>query len=362
MRKQPKSIVVTGGGTAGHLFPAIALGEELAQRGYSLHLITDIRCEKYLTKDLKLTSHILNFRLSMRGLYNMVKSLIGLLIVTLQSLMILVRTKPCAIIGFGGYPTFPPLLMGILLRIPIVIYEQNCFIGRTNRFFLRFASKIALAYEETKNCDKLGDGKKLIIGNILRTSIKQKRIVHDFSHEVFRIFIFGGSQSAKAFSSLIPEAMKALMQLNPKLKIAITQQALTENQKDIAKVYDKLKIPYQLSEFFHDMEQQYASHELVISRAGASTISELSYVGMPAIFIPLPTSAENHQYYNAKAMEDRGAGWCYEQSKISPKQLAEKILVLAQDRDILRRVSLVLLSSKSDGSKVLADKIEAIIG
>jgi UDP-N-acetylglucosamine--N-acetylmuramyl-(pentapeptide) pyrophosphoryl-undecaprenol N-acetylglucosamine transferase len=110
------------------------------------------------------------------------------------------------------------------------------------------------------------------------------------------------------------------------------------------------------------MEQQYANHELVISRSGASTISELSYVGMPAIFIPLPNSAENHQYYNAKAMENRGAGWCYEQSKISPKQLAEKILVLAQDRDMLKQASLVLLSSKGDGSKVLADKIEEIIG
>ncbi len=356
------NIVVTGGGTAGHLFPAIALAEELTKRGYSLHLITDIRCAKYLTDDLKLIPHVLNFRLPAGGIYNKIKFLISLLIATYQSLSILVRSKPSAIIGFGGYPTFPPLLVSILLRIPIIIYEQNCFIGKTNRFFLKFARKIALTYEETKNGDLLPGSKKLVIGNILRTSIKQQKINHDFNHDVFRIFIFGGSQSAKIFSQLIPETMKILVKLNPTLKIAITQQAVNEEHDNIAKVYNKLKIPYKLAEFFYDMEKQYANHELVISRAGASTIAELSYVGMPAIFIPLPTAAENHQYYNAKAMENRGAGWCYEQNKISPAKLAEKILALAEDRDILRRASFVLLGSKSDGSKVLASEIEEIIG
>lgn len=362
MKRNIKSIAVAAGGTAGHLFPAIALGEELVERGYSLHLITDIRCEKYLTKDLTLTPHVLNFKLSPGGIYNKVKYLTRLIIVTLESLLILVRIKPCAIIGFGGYPTFPPLLISVILRIPIIIYEQNCFIGKTNRFFLKFASKVALSYEETKNCDELDDGKKLIVGNILRKSIKQKRINHHFNHDVFRIFIFGGSQSAKVFSILLPEAIKVLMRLNPELKIAITQQALQEDQNNIARVYNQLKIPYKLAEFFYDMENQYANHELVISRAGASTISELSYIGVPAIFIPLPTSAENHQYYNAKAIESRGAGWCYEQNKISPKELAEKILVLAENRDMLRMASIALLNSKSEGSKVLSSKIEEIIG
>ena len=361
MKKNIKSIVVAAGGTAGHLFPAIALGEELVKRGYSLHLITDIRCKKYLTQDLKFTAHVLNFKLLPRGIYNKIKYLTRLIIVTLESLLILVRIKPSAIIGFGGYPTFPPLLVSVVLRIPIIIYEQNCFIGKTNRFFLKFASKVALSYEETKNCDALDDNKKLIVGNILRTSIKRKRIDHNFNHDVFRIFIFGGSQSAKIFSTLLPEAIKVLMRLNPELKIAITQQALQEDQNNIAEVYTQLKIPHKLAEFFHDMDNQYANHELVISRAGASTISELSYIGMPAIFIPLPASSENHQYYNAKALENKGAGWCYEQNKISPKELAERILVRAENRDMLRRTSSALLSSKSDGSKVLASKIEEII-
>jgi UDP-N-acetylglucosamine--N-acetylmuramyl-(pentapeptide) pyrophosphoryl-undecaprenol N-acetylglucosamine transferase len=356
-----KKIIVAGGGTAGHLFPAIALGEELTKRGYQLHLITDIRCKKYLTPNITLTSHILNFRLPPRGLLNKLKFIISLLLVILKSLLLLVKIKPSAIIGFGGYPTFPPLLVAILLNIPIIIYEQNCFIGKANRFFLRFAKKIALAYQETKNCDNINPDKIVMIGNIIRTSIKSLNVKNNFNNDIFRIFVFGGSQSAKIFSNLIPQIIKILLQLDPNIKLHITQQAPLEDHYFIAKTYDELNISYKLGDFFDDMDQQYQNHQLVISRAGASTIAELSYIGFPAIFIPLPSASENHQFYNAKALEDSGAGWCFEQDKISPEKLADKILLLIKNRDILVRASYELLKRKNDGSKILSDTIEAVI-
>ncbi|WP_341755851.1 undecaprenyldiphospho-muramoylpentapeptide beta-N-acetylglucosaminyltransferase [Candidatus Tisiphia endosymbiont of Ptychoptera albimana] len=356
-----KNIIVAGGGTAGHLFPAIALGEELMKRGYELHLITDVRCQKYLTEDLKLIPHIINFRLAPKGLINRFKLLISLLFVTFKMLLLLVRIKPYAIIGFGGYPTVPPLLAAVFLRIPIIVYEQNCFIGKANRFFLKYARKVALTYDETKNYNILDKSKKLVIGNIVRENVKNLKVRENFNNDTFRIFIFGGSQGAKIFSTLVPEAIQILVQSNPDIKLHITQQAPLEDHDNIVKIYSELNIPHKVSDFFYDMDQQYASQELVISRAGASTISELSYIGLPAIFIPLPAAAENHQFYNAKALEDSGAGWCFEQNKITPKKLADKLLVLVKNRDILKKTSIELLKRKNDGSKVLADAVEEII-
>ncbi|MDR0296390.1 MAG: undecaprenyldiphospho-muramoylpentapeptide beta-N-acetylglucosaminyltransferase [Rickettsia sp.] len=356
-----KNIIVVGGGTAGHLFPAIALGEELIKRGYKLHLITDIRCQKYLTEDLKLILHIINFRSPAKGLFNKFKLLFSLLFVTFKMLLLLVQVKPYVIIGFGGYLTVPPLIAAVLLRIPIVIYEQNCFIGKANRFFLRCARKVALTYEETKNCNIVDNDKKLVIGNIVRENVKNLKVRDNFGNDTFRIFIFGGSQGAKIFSTLVPEAIKVLVQSNPDVKLHITQQAPLEDLDNIAKIYSELNIPHKVSDFFYDMEQQYASQELVISRAGASTISELSYIGLPAIFIPLPFATENHQFYNAKALEDSGAGWCFEQNKITAKKLADKLLVLVQNRDILGWASRELLKRKNDGSRILADTVEEII-
>lgn len=356
-----KNIIVAGGGTAGHLFPAIALGEELMKRGYELQLITDVRCQKYLTEDLKLIPHIINFRLPPKGLINRFKLLISLLFVTFKMLLLLVKIKPCVIIGFGGYPTFPPLLAAVFLRIPIIVYEQNCFIGKANRFFLKYARKVALTYDETKNYNILDKSKKLVIGNIVRENVKNLKVRENFNNDTFRIFIFGGSQGAKVFSTLIPEAIQILVQSNPDIKLHITQQAPLEDHDNIAKIYAQLKIPYKLADFFYDMDQQYVSQELVISRAGASTISELSYIGLPAIFIPLPSASENHQFYNAKALEDSGAGWCFEQSTITAEKLADKILVLVKNRDILKKTSIELLKRKNDGIKVLADAVEEII-
>jgi UDP-N-acetylglucosamine--N-acetylmuramyl-(pentapeptide) pyrophosphoryl-undecaprenol N-acetylglucosamine transferase len=365
-KKSMKTIIVTGGGTGGHLFPAIALGEELMRKGYKVHLITDNRCQKYLTEDLTIISHLINFKLpANKGILSKIKLLMAILLAVYQSIILLVKIKPHAIIGFGGYPTFPPMLAAVLLNIPIIIYEQNCFIGKSNRFFLRFASKIALTYPETKNINIIDSKKILVVGSIVRTNVKNLKVKDHFNNEIFRIFIFGGSQGARILSSLLPEAIRILVVSYPEVKLHITQQASLEEQVNIAEIYDKLKITYKitykLAEFFHDMDQQYENHELVISRAGASTIAELSYVGLPAIFIPLPSSSENHQFYNAKALDDQGAGWCFEQNKISPKILADKILVLIKSRDILQKASSKLLTRKSDGSLILLSAVEKII-
>ncbi|KAJ6644947.1 UDP-N-acetylglucosamine--N-acetylmuramyl-(pentapeptide) pyrophosphoryl-undecaprenol N-acetylglucosamine transferase [Pseudolycoriella hygida] len=357
-----KKIVVTGGGTAGHLFPAITLGNELIKRGYELHLITDIRCQKYITNDLKLIPHIINVRLFSKGSINKLRLFISLLGPIFKLILLFARIKPSVIIGFGGYPTFTPLLAALFLRIPMIVYEQNCFLGKTNRFFLKYLKMLVLTYKETKNCSEIDNSKKIIIGSIVRENIKILKEKGDFNNDPFRILIFGGSQGAKIFSTLIPESVKLLMSLDPSINnFHITQQAALEDHATIEKVYKELKISYQLGDFFYDMENQYANHELVISRAGASTIAELSYIGLPAIFIPLPSAADNHQFYNANSLAESGAGWCFEQREVTPKKLAEKLLVLIKNRDILKQASSKLLQRKNDGGEVLASLVEKII-
>ena len=356
-----KKIVVSGGGTGGHLFPAIALGEELLTRNYEVHLITDSRCEKYLGKDLNLISHILNFKINSKNIITRLYFTISVLIVTIESLLILYRLKPEIIIGFGGYPSFPTMLAALLLRLPIIIHEQNCFMGKTNKFFAKFAVKIALSYKETKNIADIYKNKVIVTGNIIRGNIKDIDIKNDFNSSIFKIFIFGGSQGAKVFSTLIPQSIKELMKLKPEVQLQITQQAVLADHLAISEIYSELGVPYQLSEFFHNMGDLYKRQDLVISRSGASTIAELTALGLPAIFIPYPYAADNHQFYNAKTLEDNNEGWCFEQSKITPILLANKILELINNRDALKQVSSNLLKRKNDGGKILADTVEKII-
>jgi len=356
-----KSIIVVGGGTGGHLFPAIATGEELVKKGYKVHLITDPRCKKYLTDNLTLTAHIIDLKTPGKGGLSKIYFIISLLIAIFKAMILIRSIKPKVIIGFGGYPAFPPLISSILLRIPIIIHEQNCFLGKVNKFFLRFATKVALSYKEIKNLNFLDKEKIVFTGNIVRENIKNLPIKNDFNNTPFRIFIFGGSQGAKIFTDIIPNSIKLLLQAHPNIKLYITQQARYEDHKQIAEIYSDLNVPHKLSEFFHDMAEQYQKQELIIARAGASTIGEITYAAIPTIFIPLPSAAQNHQFYNAKAIEESGGGWCFEQNKISTAELAAKIFILITNRDLLLQASRNLLKRKSDGAQLLADMVDKMV-
>jgi len=353
-----KTILLAAGGTGGHLFPALALAEELKQFKTTIHLVTDIRCKKYLTKNLPVTTHIIDIHLKMSGMLSKIKSILQLLLACIKALFLIKKINPDVIVGFGGYPSFPPMFAAKLLNIPIIIQEQNCFLGKSNRFFTKSAKIIALSYENKKNIDPEHRSKTLVIGDILRRSIKDLSKKTNFNaKKTFHIFVVGGSQGAKIFSTLIPNVLKKLRESNPDIKISITQQVANIEKEKLAELYESLNLEYELSDFFHNISEIYDKSQLVISRAGASTIAELSYIGLPAIFIPLPHAMENHQYFNAKSIADGGGGWCYKQSNISPEILAHKINELISDRTLLIKASAKLLNRKTDGAKYFADTI-----
>jgi UDP-N-acetylglucosamine--N-acetylmuramyl-(pentapeptide) pyrophosphoryl-undecaprenol N-acetylglucosamine transferase len=356
MKKQRK-ILLAAGGTGGHLFPAIAIAEELAKRKISAHLITDQRCAKYLTPDLPVEAHIINIHMKMSGLIAKIKSLAALILACFHAIILLHKIRPNLVIGFGGYPSFPSLLAAILLGIPIVIHEQNCFFGKSNRIFARFAKLIALSYKETKNINPKFKSKIIFTGDIVRSKIYNLPPKKSFSGKNFHLFIVGGSQGAQIFSKLVPNAIKKLKKLNPKLNISITQQTSKADQASVSQIYAKLGIKHELAEFFHNMPEIYKKSQLVIARSGASTIGELTSIGLPAIFVPFPYAAEDHQYFNAKALADNGASWCYRQEEISDSILSEKIHELTTNKKLLEQASIALIARKNNGAEYLVDTV-----
>lgn len=356
-----KKIVIAAGGTGGHFFPAVAVGEELKKRGLNVSLITDLRCRKYLTDDMNLTAYVVDLYISKQNIFKIIKSGLLLISATIKAFKLLCKIKPELIIGFGGYPSFSPMAAAVLLGIPIVIHEQNSFIGKSNRFFAKFAKKIALSYKETANIDNKFLSKVIYTGDIIRDNIKSLKTKSKFANDQFRMFVFGGSQSAQIFSILIPETIKLLKEKHPEISIKVTQQALKSDQEALAKIYNVLDIDYEISEFFYQIDKIYANSDLVIARAGASTIAELTYIGLPAIFIPYPFASENHQLHNAQALEAAGASWCFPQNHVTPQILADKIIELVMDRKKLQIASKNLLTRRTDGTKILADTVEKII-
>ena len=354
-----KKIVLNAGGTGGHFFPAIALGEELAKRGYIIYLITDKRCEKYLTEDIRFTLKIIDIRIKSGGIQGKLIALVKILFSTLKALIYLTKIRPHIMISFGGYPTIPGSGASLLLNIPIIIHEQNSFLGKTNKFFSKFAKAVALSYTETKLKDTSLNS--VITGNIVRANIKNLMAKNNFNNPTFRILVIGGSQSAKIFSKLVPEAVRELLKLDPTIKLQITQQAAINDHEAISVIYDDIGISYKLSDFFHNIEIEYKNAELAICRAGASTIAELSSIGLPAIFIPYPYAADNHQFLNATVLEQSGASWCMEQESVTPNDLAVKLFELIHNREILQKASIELVKRKCDGAKILADTVEKII-
>mgnify|MGYP001145265340 CR=1 FL=1 len=356
-----KIILLSAGGTGGHFFPAIALAEELQKTNCKIHLITDKRCEKYLSTDAKLESHIVNLHIKISGIVNKIRSAFQLITACIKTLFLMIRIKPDVVIGFGGYPTFPSLLAAKALHIPIILHEQNCLLGKSNHFFASSAKLIALSYQETANIDKSLKKKITITGDIVRSSIKKLPQKKNFNSQIFHLFIFGGSQGAKIFSSLIPEAIEILLKQHPDIQLFITQQASKDQQVELAKRYDKLGVKHELSDFFYMMHEIYNKSQLVISRSGASTIAELTSIGLPAIFIPLPDAAEDHQYFNAKAIADNDAGWYFRQNDALAEKLAAKLAKLIADRTLLQNASNKLIARKNDGAKNLAATVLKIM-
>lgn len=356
-----KKIFLVGGGTGGHLFPAIATSQELSRRGNKVSLITDDRCLKYLGKYKSLHTHIINSAGLRSGIIGKIIAAFKVVKAVAVTFVLFIKEKPDLVITFGGYVSFAPLLCANILGVTTIIHEQNCFLGKVNKWFAKKAAKILLTFKNTKNLPSVNSEKIIITGNPVRDEIENIKIKKNFASNPFKIVIVGGSQGAKIFSHLVPKAIEIIISKQPDCKIEITQQAKIEDKDQIQSIYKKCQLKHEISDFFYNIPEIMSQAHLVIARSGASTIAELIALEQPAIFVPYPFAAEKHQHFNAEIIAKNGGGWWIDQNIISAENLADKILEVVNDRNILAKAAVNLKLLKIDSVNIIANAAEKII-
>jgi UDP-N-acetylglucosamine--N-acetylmuramyl-(pentapeptide) pyrophosphoryl-undecaprenol N-acetylglucosamine transferase len=359
-------VLLAAGGTGGHLFPAFALAEELGRRGIAVDLVTDVRGDRYgVGSPVRHVYQEPSATVSGTAPVGRGRARFTRVRGSLAGRALLKRLKPGAVIGFGGYPTFPPLVAARLLAIPSAVHEQNAVLGRANRALAKSVRVIATSFETTKFVDGEQLAKARFTGNPVRdVVIKAAERPYDppALGGALRLLVFGGSQGARVFADVVPAALAGLdASLRGRLKV--TQQAREEDQSRVEAAYAAAGIAAEVQPFFADLPTRMAASHLVIARAGASTVAEVTVIGRPSILVPLPHSLDNDQLANATRLAESGGSWCIEQKDLTPERLAREVERLARDPAALEAAARAAKSQgRPDAVKRLADLVEGLIG
>jgi UDP-N-acetylglucosamine--N-acetylmuramyl-(pentapeptide) pyrophosphoryl-undecaprenol N-acetylglucosamine transferase len=351
------------GGTGGHIFPARALAEQLIARGAKPVIITDKRFDtKYDEAFAGITVRKIPSATLSGNPLRQVMAAAKLMLGILQSGYLLARHKPDAVIGFGGYPSFPPLFMATQLGIPTVIHEQNALLGRVNRFLGARATTIATSFEHVKHLPK--GATIAFTGNPVRKAIQDIRPHHYKAPEPdapIHLLITGGSLGASVFGEVVPAAIAALPEALRK-RLHIVQQSRKDDQAHIVEYYEKLGIPHNVSPFFSDIPEHIARAHLVIARAGASTLTELAVAGRPAILVPYPYAMDNHQEKNAESLVKSGGAWMLTQEAFTQPRLTTLLEdLLTHPATLQTAANAAFKAGKPDAAKLLGDVVEGVI-
>jgi UDP-N-acetylglucosamine--N-acetylmuramyl-(pentapeptide) pyrophosphoryl-undecaprenol N-acetylglucosamine transferase len=336
--KKPLRIAVAGGGTGGHLFPGIAIAQEFMTRNPQNEII-------FISTGNPLEQRILskmNFELARitveglkgRGLWNQLKALFKLPKGIFEALRILGRFKPHLIVGLGSYSAGPVVLAGRLRGINLVLHEQNLLPGITNRLLARFADRIFVSFEESKSRfasrskSRFAFRKIQFTGNPVRqdflndSGFKKTEDAPDPGQSPFTVLIVGGSQGAHRINETMAEA---LGQLDRKDGVFFIHQTGKQDEDMVKAAYHRHGVPSMVQPFFDDMAQLYRKADLIICRAGATTVAEITALGKASIFIPFPFAADDHQTLNAGSLSRTGAAEMILEKDLSAKVLVEKI-------------------------------------
>ncbi|MDZ7601232.1 MAG: UDP-N-acetylglucosamine--N-acetylmuramyl-(pentapeptide) pyrophosphoryl-undecaprenol N-acetylglucosamine transferase, partial [Hoeflea sp.] len=321
-----KLFLLAAGGTGGHLFPAEALAHELIARGHDVHLVTDSRAERFAGKFPASEVHVVrSATIGSKNPVKVVQSLWTLFQGTRAAGRLLRRIRPDAVIGFGGYPTIPPLLAASNAGLPTMLHEQNAVMGRANKALASRVKAIAGGFlPEGKGAHA---AKTVITGNPVRPEVIAAAAipyVPSMEGEPFRLVVFGGSQGAQFFSDAIPSAI-GLMPEALRARLELTQQARPEDEPHVRARLEEMGVKAEVSPFFTDMAARIAAAHLVISRSGASTVSEIAVIGRSAILVPYPYALDHDQAANAQALMAQGGASVVRQADLTPQLLAEMI-------------------------------------
>lgn len=355
-----KRFILAAGGTAGHLFPAEALARELLSRGATVELMTDKRGAGF-GKSLPgvAVHHLAGTAVLGRGLIGKAKAGINLLAGTWQARRLLRKLKPNAVIGFGGYASVPAVMAAQCLKMPSAIHEQNAVMGRANRLLAKRAKIIALSFPKTVALPQGSDSRSRLTGNPVRpavAAIGERPYRAPVAGETISLLIFGGSQGAKVFNQLVPAAIQALpAELRLRLKV-VQQVRGREDEEAVASAYRQAGVPATLAPFFADLPERLAEASLVICRSGASSVMELARAGRPALLVPYPFAADDHQRANAKALAATGGAWVLPQEELTVEWLTQFLAERLTDEKGLAAAALAARTiSQDDAARRLAD-------
>ena len=302
---------------------------------------------------------------SVRGPVARCIAVLGLARAVIQAALVLRRIRPAAAVGFGGYPSVPPLVASGRLGIPSVLHEQNAVLGRANRMLARRASAIATSFPETERIPRDRAGLVSYVGNPVRVAIAALRGAPyrpPAPDETFRLLVIGGSQGARVFAEIVPAAIAALPQAL-KWRLEVSQQCRPEDLAGVERHYAEAGVAARLAPFFEDMPTRLGEAHLVICRAGASTIAELAAVGRTAILVPLPIAADDHQSANGRALVAAGAAIMIAQEAFTPERLAQELTALmAEPAQLAERAAAAQDFARPDAASALADLVEGLIG
>ena len=359
-------IILAAGGTGGHLFPAEALGVALMKRGARVRLVTDSRAVQYgglFSRDMfdVVPSE------TVRGRTPWALARTGAMLAAggVMALALLQRLKPRTVVGFGGYPTLPPLIAAKLLGIPTIVHDANAVMGRANKLLSRRANAIATSLPGVLDHDPELAAKATVTGTPMRPAILAAAAVPYNAPELtgpLRLLVVGGSQGARIMADIVPGAIE---RLEPSLwsRLALVQQVRKEDMARVRAVYDKLKVNAELAPFFSDLPARLAASHFVVSRSGAGTVAELAAIGRPSILVPLPGAIDQDQFANAGVLQQVGGAIRIAQDEFTPDRLAAEISAFAAEPAKLAEMSKRARSvGKLDAAERLADLVAKVAG
>ena len=358
-----KHFVLAAGGTGGHMVPAAALAAELGKRGHRVALISDERGVRFPGLFEGVQTHILPAGRLSGGPIGWARAGKAMIDGRAMAIQLFKGFRPAAVIGFGGYPALPALLAAFNQGIPAAVHEQNAVLGRVNRLVAGRVAAIATSYEKTERLKDGYRGKTHLVGNPVREAVLELRhkpypLIEEDS--IFRVLVTGGSQGASVLSQVVPDGL-SLLPVNFRRRLQVTHQARIEDIEACRAKYAELQIAAELATYLPDLPEQLGWTHLVIARAGASTIAELTAAGRPAILVPLPIATDDHQTANAREITEAGGARTIVQKAFTPKELAKQMQKLGLDPQALQNAAArAKICGRPNATRDLADLVERL--
>lgn len=356
------TVLLCAGGTGGHLFPAESLAHALRARGVRVVLATDARVDSIATEFP--ASEVVTIASATPSGRSLVARA-GALLTLGQGFGVAARhvrrLNPAAIVGFGGYPTVPPVLAGQMLRVPTILHEQNAVMGRANAFLARGARTIATGFKEVRGVPDKAGAPRIHTGNPLRPAVlAAAQMPYPALGETdgLHLLVFGGSQGARVMGEVVPKAI-AQLPADLRARLHLVQQTRPEDLTAVQNLYLSLGLAgIEAAPFFRDLPARMAQSHLVVGRSGASTVSELAAIGRPAILVPLPGALDQDQAANAATLSEIGAALTIPQNGFTPDRLTAELVDYFTTPP---KLTAAAAAAKSAGIHDAAERLAAVV-